>query len=67
MICVIALIVFAVLAVFSAKYRPLALEAFDCVFRRLTFRKCKSALDKRLKSKITGKVMKRHAGLAKFI
>ncbi len=59
MICIIALIVFAVLGVFSARYRTIAREAFDCVFRRVTLRKCTSGLDKRLKSQITGKLMRR--------
>jgi len=67
MICIIALIVFGTLAIFSAKYRPLAKEALDCVFRRVTLRKCRSGLDKRLKSTITGKVMRKHPTLARFI
>jgi len=67
MICIIALIIFSVLALFSARYRPLAREAFDCVFRRVTFRKCRSGLDKRLKGDISGKLMKKHAGLGKFV
>jgi protein-disulfide isomerase len=60
MICLIALVVFGVLGVFSAKYRTIAKEAFDCVFKRLTLRKCTTGLDKRLKSQITGKVMRKH-------
>ncbi|MFT4326192.1 MAG: DsbA family protein [Candidatus Woesearchaeota archaeon] len=67
MICVLSLIVFSILSIFSAKHRPLAKEAFDCVFRKITFRKCSSRLDKRLKSDITGKLMKRNPGVAKFI
>lgn len=58
MICVVALVVFAVLAIFSAKYRPLAKEAFDCSFRKLTFRKCKTNLDQRIRAKLTGKLMR---------
>jgi len=64
MICVIALIVFSILGIFSATHRRLAKEAFDCVFRRLTFRKCESGLDIRLKSSITGKLMKKSPELA---
>ncbi len=67
MICLIALVVFTVLGLFSAKYRTIAYEAFDCVFRRVTLRKCTSGLDKRLKSQITGKLMKRSPGLGKAI
>lgn len=59
MICIIALVVFSILGIFSAKYRIIAKEAFDCVFRRITFRKCTSGLDTRLKGQITGKLMKR--------
>ena len=58
MICFIALIVFAILGIFSAKYRNYSKEAFDCVFRRLTLRKCETAFDKKMKMKVTGKLMK---------
>jgi protein-disulfide isomerase len=63
MICLIALAVFGVLGIFSAKYRTIAREAFDCVFRRVTLRKCTTGLDKRLKAQITGKVMRKHPRL----
>ena len=66
MICLIALIVFGILGIFSVAYRKIALEAFDCVFRRLTIRKCTSGLDKRLKSKITGKLMNKSPKIARF-
>lgn len=58
MICIIAFVVFGVMAVFSASYRPLAAEAFDCVFRRLTFRKCRTSLDEKIKSQVTGRIMR---------
>jgi hypothetical protein len=58
MICFIALIVFAVMGLFSAKYRDYAKEAFDCVFRRVTLRKCNTSFDKKMKMKLTGKIMK---------
>ena len=67
MICIIAFVVFAVMAIFSASYRPLAAEAFDCVFRRITFRKCKTQLDERIKSKITGKLMRHTPKGASFV
>lgn len=66
MICILALIVFGILGIFSATHRKIAFEAFDCVFRRLTIRKCTSGLDKRLKSQITGKLMKRSPKIARF-
>jgi len=67
MICLIALVVFAILGIFSASYRSLAAEAFDCVFRRVTFRKCRSGLDVRVKGQIIGKVMRRSPGAARFV
>jgi len=67
MICLIALVTFGILGLFSAKYRTIAKEAFDCVFRRLTLRKCTTSFDKKMKSKITGKLMKRHAGFARGV
>ncbi len=66
MICIIALVVFGILGIFSARYRALAREALDCVFRRLTFRKCVSGLDSRLKSTVTGSLMRRSPRLAGF-
>jgi len=67
MICIIALIVFAVMAIFSARFRPLFKEALDCVGRRVTFRPCVSGLDERLKSQITGKLMKKSPRTARFV
>lgn len=67
MICLIALVVFGILGIFSAKYRTIAKEAFDCVFKRITLRKCTTGLDKRMKSKITGKFMRKHPGFGKAV
>lgn len=58
MICIIALIVFGILGIFSASYRVIAKEAFNCVFKKITFRKCDTGLDTRLKSQIVGKFLK---------
>ncbi|MBS1266295.1 MAG: hypothetical protein MAG795_00262 [Candidatus Woesearchaeota archaeon] len=66
MICILAMIVFGILGIFSATHRKIALEAFDCVFRRVTLRKCETGLDKRLKSQITGKLMRKNPTVARF-
>lgn len=57
-ICLVALVVFAILSIFSAKYRLLAKDAFRCVFRMITFRPCDVQLEQRIKSKVTAKLMK---------
>ncbi|MEM2138122.1 MAG: thioredoxin domain-containing protein [Candidatus Anstonellaceae archaeon] len=51
MLCFIALAVFTVLSLFSAKYRPLARRAFDCVLRKMTLRPCETGLDEEIKAK----------------
>ncbi len=56
-LCFVALFVFAVLGIFSAKYRVLAKEALDCVARTVTLRPCESKLDERLHAKIVAKLL----------
>jgi hypothetical protein len=67
MICIVALFVFAVLGVFSAKYRQLAKEAFRCTFLRLTFRPCETDIDGRIRSKLVGRLLPRAPGAARFL
>ncbi len=66
MICIIALAAFGILGIFSAKYRALAKEAFNCVFRRVTLRKCETGFDTKMKSKITGRLIA-HPRAARFV
>ncbi len=67
MICVAALIVFAVLAIFSAKYRPLAKEAFSCVFLKLRLRPCQSGLDRRVRMAVVMPFADKMPRFAKFL
>ncbi len=67
MICLIALVVFGMLSVFSAKYRSTAKEAFRCVFLKMSFRTCDTKLDQRIKSGIVSKLMKKNPTLARFV
>jgi len=67
LICLIALVVFGILGIFSATHRKIALEAFDCVFRRVTFRPCNTAFDKKMKTKISMKLFKANKGLGGFV
>ncbi len=66
-ICVVAMFVFAIMGIFSARYRALAKEAFLCTFRMITFRPCSSSLDQRIKSSITSKLMKPLPHIARFV
>ncbi len=56
-ICIVALIVFSFLSIVSARYRPLAKDAFKCVYRMATFRPCDVQLETKIKTKITSKLM----------
>jgi thiol-disulfide isomerase/thioredoxin len=67
MICIIALVVFSFLGIVSATHRKIALQAFDCVFRRITLRPCQSGLDRRLKVGIIGFVSRRNVKAAKVV
>jgi hypothetical protein len=63
-LCIVAAVVFGVMSVFSAKYRPWAREGFRCAFRMVTFRKCDVQLEERLRAHITGSLMTRSQRLA---
>lgn len=57
-ICIVALLVFSFLSITSARYRPLAKDAFKCVFRMIQFKPCEVQLEEKIKSKVTAKLMK---------
>jgi predicted DsbA family dithiol-disulfide isomerase len=67
MICIIALIVFSIMGIFSVTYRQLAAKAFDCVFRRLTLRPCQSGLDRQVKTSIISFFSKKNVKIARFV
>ena len=66
MFCFIALLVFSILGIFSATHRKFAREAFDCVFRRVTFRPCNTGFREKVRGIILVKLMKRSSFFAKI-
>lgn len=66
-LCVIALLVFGTLGIFSARYRALAKEAFDCVFRKVTLRPCATNLNQRIRAKIVARIFIRSPKAAGFV
>jgi hypothetical protein len=64
--CIVALVVFAILGIFSAKYRRWAREAFDCVGRRLTLRPCQTGFNDKVRAKVVSKLLARSPKLARF-
>jgi protein-disulfide isomerase len=67
MLCFVALFVFLVLSIFSAKYRPLARRAIDCVVKKVTLRPCETGLDDEIKAASIAGIMKIHAPTAGFV
>ena len=57
-ICIVALVVFSFLSIVSARYRPLAKDAFKCVFLMIQFKPCDVRLEEKIKSKVTSKLMR---------
>lgn len=65
--CVIALIIFGIMGIFSASHRSLAKEAFSCVFKRITFRPCNTGFKEKIKDKILAKLINRSIFLTKMV
>jgi len=57
-ICIIGMVVFGILGIFSAQYRQYAREAFRCFFRMVKLKPCDTGFEQRIKSKITSKLMR---------
>ncbi|MCX5841146.1 MAG: thioredoxin domain-containing protein, partial [Deltaproteobacteria bacterium] len=66
-LCIIAFVVAAVMSVFSAKYRPLARDGFQCVLRTVTFRPCDTTLEQRIKAEVVSSVLGYSPWVAKTI
>ena len=66
-LCFVALAVFLVLSIFSAKYRPLARRALDCVVKKATLRPCDTGLDDEIKAKSVSGIMMVSPGAAIFL
>jgi len=67
MFCIAAFIVLSFVSIFSASHRALAKEAFDCVFRRVTFRPCNTGFQDKMKAQLIGKLMLRSTSLARLV
>jgi len=64
--CIIALVVLAVMSIFSASYRSWTREAFDCVSRRVTLRPCRTGFNEKVRAAVTSRLMKSSPGAARF-
>lgn len=57
-ICIVALVVFSFLGIWSARYRRLARQAFGCAIKMITLRPCDVGLETKIKTRITAKLMR---------
>jgi hypothetical protein len=67
MFCIATFIVFGILAIFSASFRPLAKSAWHCVIRRITFRPCDISFGDEMKGKLIGRFIFTRPKLAQFL
>jgi len=67
MLCLAALIIFALLGIFSATHRALAREAWECVLNRARRRPCEASLGERVKTDLVAWLMPKNMRSAKFL
>lgn len=67
MFCILAFIVLGIISIFSASHRELAKEAYDCVFRRITFRPCTTGFKEKMQAKLVGKILNRSVVAARLL
>lgn len=67
MACLLALIIFGIMGIFSASHRALAKEAFVCVFKRVTFHPCDTGFKEKIKGKILSNLINRSVFLTKIV
>jgi len=56
-LCLVAFVVFSIMSLWSAKYRALAREAFECVAKMVRLSPCDVSFEQRVKAKVTAKLM----------
>lgn len=54
-ICIVALVAFGILGIFSATHRKLFFEALHCLKRNITLRPCETGFDRRMKYSIASR------------
>jgi len=65
--CIIGLVIFGILGIFSAKYRDYFKEALKCTFQTATLRPCTTGFDKKMQMKISTRLAKYSKGLGNFV
>lgn len=64
-LCIVALVIFSVMSIWSAKYRKLAKETFKCVTKTLMLSPCDMDFEQKVKARVTAKLLALNPMLAK--
>lgn len=56
--CIIGIVIFGILGIFSAKYRGYFRESIRCIKRQIVLKPCDTDFDNKMKAKIAGKLMR---------
>lgn len=67
MLCLVALVIFSILGIFSLTHRQLAKSAFSCVFKSIALKPCDIDFDSKIKGQVVGKLINRSPVLARNI
>lgn len=65
--CIIGLVIFGVLGLFSAKYRTYFRESLHCMRRQILLKACDSTFDQQMKAKISAGLSKVSPRLGRFV
>ena len=65
--CIVGLVIFGILGIFSAKYRRYFRESLHCMRRQLMLKACDTQFDQEMKAKISAKISKRSPSFARFV
>lgn len=65
--CIIGLVIFGILGIFSAKYRRYFRESLHCMRRQILLKPCDTSFDQEMKAKISAGISKTSPVLARFV
>ncbi|MBI2579808.1 MAG: thioredoxin domain-containing protein [Candidatus Aenigmarchaeota archaeon] len=65
--CIIGIVIFGILGIFSAKYRAYFRESLHCIKRQAMLKPCDTEFDNKMKAKITANLMKVSPSLSKLV
>ncbi len=65
--CIVGIVIFGILGIFSAKYRRYFRESVHCLKRQLMLKPCDTKFDQEMKARIAAKLGSKNPALARFV